>query len=138
MPKDPPVHTHHEIRINGKALRYTATVGRLPIKDAEGKIEAQIFFVAYTLDDADLATRPVTFAFNGGPGSASIWLHMGALGPRKVVLQPDGTLPEAPYHLMDNANTPLDRADLVLMDAIGTVYSRPAVTPAALASWTLR
>ena len=133
-----PVQTHHEIRINGKALRYTATVGRLPIKDAEGKIEAQMFFVAYTLDDADLATRPVTFAFNGGPGSASIWLHMGALGPRKVVLQPDGTLPEAPYHLMDNPNTPLDRTDLVLVDAIGTGYSRPADTAAARRYWSLR
>jgi len=138
MAEVPPVQTHHEIRINGKPLRYTATVGRLPIKDAEGKIEAQMFFVAYTLDDADLATRPVTFAFNGGPGSASIWLHMGALGPRKVVLQPDGTLPEAPYHLMDNANTPLDRTDLVLVDAIGTGYSRPADTAAARRYWSLR
>ncbi|HTD21115.1 MAG TPA: hypothetical protein VK738_00515 [Terriglobales bacterium] len=138
MTEVPPVQTHHEIHLNGKLLRYTATAGRLPIKDAEGKIQAEMFFVAYTLDDTDPSTRPVTFAFNGGPGSASIWLHMGALGPRKVVLQPDGWLPESPYHLMDNPNTPLDKTDLVLVDAIGTGYSRPADTAAARRYWSLR
>lgn len=137
MTEVPPVQTHHEIHLNGKLLRYTATAGRLPIKDPEGKIEAEMFFVAYTLDDADHNTRPLTFAFNGGPGSASIWLHMGALGPRKVVLQPEGWLPEAPYRLMDNPNTPLDRTDLVLVDAVGTGYSRPADTAAARHFWSL-
>ena len=120
MAEVPPIETHHEIRVAGKTLKYTATAGRLPIKDAEGKIEAEMFFVAYTLDGADPTTRPVTFAYNGGPGSATIWLHMGALGPRKVVLQPEGWLPPAPYHLEDNPNTPLDKTDLVLVDAIGT------------------
>jgi len=138
MTEASPVQTHHEIHLNGKVLHYTATAGRLPIKDAEGKIDAEMFFVAYTLDEADPSTRPVTFAFNGGPGSASIWLHMGALGPRKVVLQPDGWLPEAPYRLMDNPNTPLDKTDLVLVDAIGTGYSRPADTAAARRYWSLR
>lgn len=138
MAEVPPVQTHHELHIDGKTLRYTATAGRLPIKNAEGKIEAEMFFVAYTLDNADLATRPVTFAFNGGPGSASIWLHMGALGPRKVMLQPDGHLPEAPYRLMDNPNTPLDKTDLVLVDAIGTGYSRPADLTTARRFWSLR
>jgi len=138
MAEAPPVQTHHEIHVDGKLLRYTATVGRLPIKNAEGKIDAEMFFVAYTLDGADPNTRPLTFAFNGGPGSSSIWLHMGALGPRKVVLQPDGWLPEAPYRLMDNPNTPLDRTDLVLVDAIGTGYSRPADTAAARHFWSLR
>src|SRR5579875_3174814 len=86
MTEVPPSVTHHEIHVDGKLLRYTATAGRLPIKNQSGRTEALMFYVAYTLDGADPATRPLTFAFNGGPGSASIWLHMGALGPRKVVL----------------------------------------------------
>ena len=137
MAEVPPVITHHEIRVAGKPLRYTATAGRLPIKDAEGKIEAEMFFAAYTLDGADPSTRPVTFAFNGGPGAASIWLHMGALGPRKVVLEPEGGLPQSPYRLEDNPNTPLDKTDLVLVDAIGTGYSRPADQNAARKFWNM-
>jgi carboxypeptidase C (cathepsin A) len=132
-----PVVTHHEVRVAGKALGYTATTGRLPIKDAEGKAEAEMFFVAYTLDGADPATRPVTFAYNGGPGSATIWLHMGALGPRKVVMEPEGWLPPSPYRLEDNPNTPLDKTDLVLVDAIGTGYSRPADQNAGRKYWNL-
>ena len=133
----PPVQTHHEIHVNSKSLRYTATAGRLPIKNAEGKIDAEMFFVAYTLDDVDHTARPLTFAFNGGPGSASIWLHMGALGPKKVALQPGGWLPEAPYHLVDNSNTPLDKTDIVFVDAIGTGYSRPADSAAARHYWSV-
>ena len=72
--------THHQITMDGKPLKYTATAGRLPIKRGDGKIEAEMFFVAYTLDGQEAARRPLTFAFNGGPGSATIWLHMGALG----------------------------------------------------------
>jgi carboxypeptidase C (cathepsin A) len=137
MAEVPPVVTHHEIRVEGKVLRYTATAGRLPIKDAEGKIEAEMFFVAYTLDGENPGTRPLTFAYNGGPGSASIWLHMGALGPRKVVLEPEGWLPPSPYRLEDNPNTPLDKTDLVLVDAIGTGYSRPADQNAARRFWNM-
>src|ERR1700677_3498315 len=85
-----------------------------------------MFFVAYTLDGQDAAKRPLTFAFNGGPGSSTIWLHMGALGPRKVVLQPEGFMPPAPYHIEDNPYTLLDKTDLVLIDAIGTGFSRAA------------
>ncbi len=121
-----PVVTHHEITLNGKPLRYTATAGRLPIKDASGNIDAEMFYVAYTLEGQDPTKRPVTFAFNGGPGSASIWLHMGALGPKRVALQQDGMMPPSPYHLIDNPGTPLDRTDIVLVDAIGTGFSRPA------------
>jgi len=132
-----PVVTHHEITVDGRLLKYSATAGRLPIKDAEDKIEAEMFFVAYTLDNADPAARPVTFAYNGGPGSASVWLHMGALGPRKVVLEPEGWLPQAPYRRADNPNTPLDRTDLVLVDAIGTGYSRPADEKAARKFWNM-
>lgn len=126
MKEVPPVVTHHSITVGAKTLRYTATAGRLPIKDPAGTIEAEMFFVAYTLDGAEPNRRPLTFAFNGGPGSASIWLHMGALGPRKVVLAKEGMMPASPYRLMDNPETPLDRTDIVLVDAIGTGYSRPA------------
>ena len=121
-----PVVTHHQITVDGKLLKYTATTGRLPIKRGDGKIEAEMFFVAYTLDGQDAAKRPLTCAFNGGPGSSTIWLHMGALGPRKVVLQPEGFMPPAPYHIEDNPYTLLDKTDLVLIDAIGTGFSRAA------------
>src|ERR1700686_735679 len=126
MTEAAPVVTHHQTTVDGKLLKYSASAGRLPIKRGDGKIEAEMFYVAYTLDGQDSAKRPLTFAFNGGPGSASIWLHMGALGPRKVVLQPDGFMPPAPYRMEDNAYTLLDRSDLVLIDAIGTGFSRAA------------
>src|SRR6185503_10539718 len=76
-----PIVTHHEIRIGTKTLAYTATVAQMPLKNAAGETEAHIFYMAYTADGADASTRPLTFAFNGGPGSASIWVHMGAMGP---------------------------------------------------------
>jgi len=126
MTEAAPVMTHHQITVDGRLLKYTATAGRLPIKRGDGRIEAEMFYVAYTLDSQDAARRPLTFAFNGGPGSASIWLHMGALGPRKVVLQPDGFMPPAPYRMEDNPYTLLDKSDLVLIDAIGTGFSRAA------------
>ena len=138
MTERAPVQTHHTITVRGKTLHYTATAGRLPIKDATGKIDAEMFFVAYTLDGADPARRPVTFSYNGGPGSASIWLHMGALGPRTVVLQPQGWMPAAPYRLQDNQDTPLDATDIVMIDAIGTGYSRPADMEQARKFWSLR
>jgi carboxypeptidase C (cathepsin A) len=126
MAEVPPVTTHHQMTVSGRALKYTATAGRLPIKRADGKIEAEMFFVAYTLDNENSAQRPLTFAFNGGPGSASVWLHMGALGPRRVVLQPQGFMPPPPYRIQDNPHTLLDKSDLVLVDAIGTGFSRAA------------
>ena len=138
MAEQAPVVTHHEINLNGKVLRYTATVGKLPIKDLSGNIDAEMFYVAYTVDGGDPAKRPVTFAFNGGPGSASIWLHMGALGPRRVALQPDGMMPPSPYHLIDNPGTPLDRTDLVLVDAIGTGFSRPADLEKGKHFWSVK
>ena len=122
----PPVVTHHQIALNGETLSYTATAGRLPLKRGDGKTEAEMFFVAYTLDGQDAGKRPLTFSFNGGPGSASIWLHMGALGPKRVVLQSNGFMPAAPYRLEDNPDTLLDRSDIVMVDAIATGYSRAA------------
>ena len=122
----PPVITHHQIALNGKNLSYTATTGRLPVKRGDGKIEAEMFFVAYTLDGQEAAKRPLTFSFNGGPGSASVWLHMGALGPKRVVLQANGFMPAAPYRLENNPDTLLDRSDIVMVDAMATGYSRAA------------
>src|SRR5712671_1454406 len=127
----PPVITHHQVALNGKTLSYTATAGRLPIKRGDGKIDAEMFFVAYTLDGQEAGKRPLTFSFNGGPGSASVWLHMGALGPKRVVLQPNGFMPAAPYRLEDNPNTLLDRSDIVMVDAMSTGYSRAATAELA-------
>jgi carboxypeptidase C (cathepsin A) len=122
----PPVITHHQTTLNGKTFNYTATAGRLPIKRGDGKTEAEMFFVAYTLDAQAAAKRSLTFSFNGGPGSASVWLHMGALGPKRVVMQPNGFMPAAPYRLEDNPDTLLDRSDIVMVDAMATGYSRAA------------
>ena len=127
MTEVPPVITHHQTTAERqRGYRYTATTGRLPIKRGDGKIEAEMFFVAYTLDGQDAGKRPLTFAFDGSPGSASVWLHMGALGPKRVVLQPNGFMPAAPYRLEDNPDTLLDRSDIVMVDAMSTGYSRAA------------
>src|SRR5262245_915001 len=80
-----PAETHHQITANGKPLRYTVTTGKIPLKSDTGETEAEIFFMAYTLDGvSNPASRPLMFSFNGGPGSASVWLHLGALGPKRV------------------------------------------------------
>lgn len=121
-----PVVTHRQAAVGGKTVSYTATAGRLPIKREDGKIEAEMFFVAYTADGQDSARRPLTFAFNGGPGSASVWLHMGALGPKRVVMQQNGFMPAAPYRLEENPDSLLDRSDIVMVDAMATGYSRAA------------
>jgi carboxypeptidase C (cathepsin A) len=120
----PAVATHHQITISGKMLKYTATAGRLVLKPENGPAEAAIFFTAYTLDGEDARTRPLTFAFNGGPGTATAWLHLGALGPQKIRLEKDGAVPAPPYVTVDNPETILDRTDLVFIDAPGTGYSR--------------
>jgi carboxypeptidase C (cathepsin A) len=81
----PPVVTHHQISVGGKELKYTATAGRLLIKPEDGPAEATMFFTGYTLDGADARTRPLTFAFNGGPGTSTAWLHMGSFGPKRQI-----------------------------------------------------
>lgn len=126
MTEVPPVVTHHQLAVEGKLLKYTATAGRMPIKRDDGKIQAEMFFVSYALDGEDVSKRPLTFAFNGGPGSATVWLHMGALGPRRVAMQPQGFMPEPPFRSTDNSYTALAMTDLVMVDAIGTGYSRAA------------
>src|SRR5581483_12101364 len=119
-----PVVTKHSINVDGKTINYTATVGQMPLKNASGETEAHIFYMAYTLDGADPAKRPLTFSFNGGPGSASMWVHMGGMGPRSPKLLPNGSMPPPPYQLADNPNTWLDTTDLVFIDPVGTGYSR--------------
>jgi carboxypeptidase C (cathepsin A) len=125
VPEQPPVVTHHEMRVGGKTLRYTATTGMMPLKNTDtGEIEAHIFYIAYTLDGQSPEHRPLTFSFNGGPGSASVWLHLGAIGPKRVPMQPDGMMPPPPFRLIENEYTWLDQTDLVFIDPVGTGYSR--------------
>jgi carboxypeptidase C (cathepsin A) len=117
--------TSHSAVIGGAEVRYTATAGTLTVRDSSEKPKAQVFFVAYTKDGVDPAQRPVTFAYNGGPGAATIWLHLGALGPKRVQMADDGFQPAPPFKLVDNPDSPLDLTDLVMIDAISTGYSRP-------------
>lgn len=134
-PKDNLVETQHSITIGGREIKYTVTTGTIVMKEetpdrekeAEGeKPRAQFFFVAYTKDDVeDKSKRPLTFSFNGGPGSSSVWLHLGVLGPRRAVLEDDGNLPKPPFHLTDNEYSLLDQTDLVFIDPVNTGYSRP-------------
>ena len=124
QPDEPPVVKKQSIRVGGRQLSYTTTTGFMPIKNAvSGETEARIFYMAYTLDDAP-AGRPLMFSFNGGPGSASVWLHLGALGPRRVKMLDDGLMPPPPYQLEDNQETWLTETDLVFIDPVGTGYSR--------------
>ena len=107
-----PVVTRHEITVDGKPLRYTVTTGMMPLRNEAGETEAKIFFMAYAAEGRGAAaTRPLMFSFNGGPGSSSVWLHLGALGPRRVKMQDDGGMPPPPYQLVDNPHTWLDRTD---------------------------
>jgi len=144
-----PSVTKHEITIQGSILKYRATAGTMPMEDEQGKLKAKVFFVAYEketdqaidvgpskVDDAtfgtttspvaDPAKRPLTFVFNGGPGAAAVWLHLGTAGPRRISLEPDGQVPAPPYRLTENGYTWLDTTDLVFIDPVGTGFSRPA------------
>jgi len=130
VPELPPVETHHQLALNGWSLSYTATTGAIPLKDEDkDEVTARIFFTAYTLDGVqDTSARPLMFVFNGGPGSSSVWLHLGAIGPKRVVMQPEGWMPVPPFRLEENAHSWLDLADLVFIDPVGTGYSR-AIDP---------
>jgi len=123
---EPPVVAKHSIRVGSQTLNYTTTTGFMPIKNAaSGEVEARMFYMAYTLDNPP-AKRPLMFSFNGGPGSASVWLHLGALGPRRVKMLDNGLMPPPPYEMEDNASTWLTETDLVFIDPVGTGYSRAA------------
>jgi carboxypeptidase C (cathepsin A) len=119
-----PVTTEHTIVIGKEKIDYTVTAGMLPIRNETGsEVEAGIFFVAY-IKKSD-KPRPLMFSFNGGPGSSSVWLHLGAVGPKRVQMLPNGELPAAPYSLVDNEYTWFTETDLVFIDPVGTGYSRP-------------
>lgn len=129
IPEDKLSVTHHSVTINGEDIRYTATAGTLVLKeeiDKKGeKPKASVFFIAYTRDDVeDTSKRPITFSFNGGPGSSSVWLHLGVLGPRCVKPDEDGELPHPPYQLTNNECSILDKTDLVFIDPVSTGFSR--------------
>ena len=122
-----PVETQHELDLKDKKLKYTARAGAIALKDNMDETEAEIFFSAYELDDVkDRSERPLTFVFNGGPGASSVWLHMGALGPQRVLMEKEGWMPPPPYRLENNEQTWLDHTDLVFIDPVGTGYSRAA------------
>lgn len=133
-PQDNIVVTQHTIKMGGKTLKYTVTTGTIVMKEEKSgdddpeveKPRARIFFTAYTLDGVrDKSKRPITFSFNGGPGSASVWLHLGVLGPRRVVLTDKGEMPKPPFRLTDNQYSIFDETDLVFIDPMSTGFSRP-------------
>jgi len=113
---------------NGQTLSYTATAGHLIARDAVGAAQASVFYVAYTLPGADAATRPVTFFYNGGPGSASVWLQLGSFGPKRLVTGVPETMTARPFTMVDNAEHLLGQSDLVFINAVSTGYSQ-AIAP---------
>jgi carboxypeptidase C (cathepsin A) len=116
--------TEHSLRVTGQTIPYKATASTTLLKNDKGEPTGLLYSVAYTKNDVkDLATRPVAFLYNGGPGSATMWLHMGAFGPRRVYTVNGSFTPPAPYKLVDNGETLLDKTDLVFIDAMGTGYS---------------
>jgi carboxypeptidase C (cathepsin A) len=123
-PKEESSVTEHTIKIGGQIISYKATASTTLLKDAKGEPTASIYSTAYTRSDAkDMSARPIAFIYNGGPGSASIWLHMGAFGPRRVVTANAAQTPPPPYKLVDNIGCLLDKADLVFIDPVGTGFS---------------
>jgi carboxypeptidase C (cathepsin A) len=119
LPAD--AHVDQSIQLNGRVLKYTATVGTIPVYNGEGKKTAEVVFTAFTMDGPD---RPVTFAFNGGPGASSVYLDFGAIGPKHIVFGNEGDSPSDPATLEDNPGTWLDFTDLVFIDPVGTGFSR--------------
>ena len=121
--------TRHQIVVDGTTLAYTATAGHLTASSpTSGAPEASFFYVAYTLDNRDPATRPVTYFYNGGPGSATVWLHLGSFGPKRLVTGDPATTGPAPFPLVNNAESLLDVSDLVFVDAVGSGLSE-AIAP---------
>lgn len=125
FPKEVLSTTNHSVKIGGNPFSYTATAGNLLLKEEDGRPKANIFFIAYTKSGlTDVSNRPITFSFNGGPGSSSVWLHLGAFGPKRVLAKDDGQPLPPPYQLVDNEYSLLDLTDLVFIDPVTTGYSR--------------
>ncbi len=120
--------THHSITLNGASVAYTATAGHLSALSSSQAAEASIFYVAYTADGTPAATRPVTFFFNGGPGSATVWLHLGSFAPKRLVTGIPATTQTVPFPYVENAQSLIDTSDLVFVDAVGTGLSE-AIAP---------
>lgn len=118
------VRTQHSARIAGHTLRYTATAGTVIIRDDKNQPQASVFYVAYTVDGGKPGQRPVTFLYNGGPGSSSLWLHMGSFAPLRIRTDSPAATAPPPYELVPNDDSLLDKTDLVFIDAVGTGYSR--------------
>jgi carboxypeptidase C (cathepsin A) len=126
-PLPPDAHTDQSITLDGKTLKYTVTVGTLPVRDVDGKTAGELVYTAYTVDAPN---RPVTFAVNGGPGASSVYLNFGAIGPKHLDgIGNEGDSASDPTHLSDNQGTWLDFTDLVFLDPIGTGFSRSLVDP---------
>ena len=124
-PKDEISKTHHTALVGGQEIAYTAHAGTMVLKEEDGEAKATLFFVAYIRDGVqDVDKRPITFSFNGGPGSSSVWLHLGLLGPQRVVLEDDGQPLPPPCKMVDNAYSLLDKTDLIFIDPVSTGYSR--------------
>jgi carboxypeptidase C (cathepsin A) len=119
------VESEGSVRIGGRSIEYTATAGTLEMKDNDGKPIAHFGYTAYVKKGGDKATRPLLFAYNGGPGSASMWLHMGILGPQRAAVEDTEFNTEGPFGRVNNEHSILDRADLVMIDPVGTGFSRP-------------
>lgn len=133
-----PIVKQQQVTLGGRTIRYTTCTGLMPIRNPQGEVEAHIFYMAYTLDgQPDASKRRLMFSFNGGPGSSSVWLHLGALGPKRVKMRDDGALPPPPYELVPNEETWLEETDLVFIDPVGTGYSR-AVKPELQAKFSSR
>ena len=125
LPKEESSITEHTVRIGGQTIPYKATAATILLKDEKGEANASIFYMAYTRNDVkDVTQRPLAFLYNGGPGSSSIWLHMGSFGPKRVVTTDAEATPPPPYRLVDNSNSLLDKADLIFIDPVGTGFSR--------------
>jgi carboxypeptidase C (cathepsin A) len=124
-PLPPDAHVEQQITFEGKPIKYTATVGTLPVKNTDGKAVGEVVYTSYIVDGPN---RPITFAFNGGPGAASVFLNLGAIGPKRVPFGAEGQSPSDPAQLTDNPGTWLDFTDLVFIDPIGTGFSRSLVS----------
>lgn len=118
--------SRNSVTVGSKKIDYTAYTGYLTLQNDTGKAIAKMFFTYYKKEGGDAAKRPLTFTFNGGPGSSSVWLHMGGLGPKRVLLKDDGAASGPPYQYINNEYTWLDKSDLVFIDPVSTGYSRPA------------
>jgi carboxypeptidase C (cathepsin A) len=117
--------TSHQVKIGGDNIKYTVTAGTKLMKNDEGEPHALFGFTAYVVDGTDKANRPLMFAYNGGPGSASIWLHMGVLGPQRAVITDAGFGPNGPFRRVANEYSIIDKTDLVMLDPVGTGFAKP-------------